>query len=511
MWQSSLLFILLTCLCLPLLEFELYNTSPMRELKLMLTGFMHPEFVIDGITNALLHTLSFAIQAVVFSALIGFLFAQIYKFPGIKALMTALRSVHELFWALLLIQLFGLSKLTGLLALAIPFSATFARVFAEIQQETSKKTFHQLNGGHFSRLIYSTLPLAWPRLISYSRYRLECALRASVILGFIGLPTIGFHLEAYLKLGRYAEVSALIMVFIVLVLSMKFWTNRYALLVIFAASIIWLPPTNSLDMPAPQGTEQTEVPLDTSTSVSALNGRLTQFIQDITPAPFKVDNLTLWQWFLPILNTQIIPGVGYTLILGQFAFALSALFALFGFGLISKHLIHKKILRGFGFLALTTLRCLPELLLAFIALIILGPSLLPGIFALAVHNGAILAHLLGQYSNELKLRNDLCTAPNIYFFELLPRIYGQFLAFTLYRGETILRETAILGILGIPTLGFYIDSAFEEFRLDRAVLLILASAILNIFAETLATRFRQYIYTNKAKQEITYAPFHPNS
>jgi phosphonate transport system permease protein len=38
-------------------------------------------------------------------------------------------------------------------------------------------------------------------------------------------------------------------------------------------------------------------------------------------------------------------------------------------------------------------------------------------------------------------------------------VYGQFLALLFYRWEVILRETAILGILGIQTLGFYVDSA----------------------------------------------------
>jgi phosphonate transport system permease protein len=49
-----------------------------------------------------------------------------------------------------------------------------------------------------------------------------------------------------------------------------------------------------------------------------------------------------------------------------------------------------------------------------------------------------------------------------------------------YRWEVILRESAILGLLGAATLGFYIDSAFEEIRFDRAVLLIIVTALLNI-------------------------------
>jgi len=468
----------------------------------MLTGLIQPNFVIDGLINSLVNTIVFAVQAVVFSVLIGFIFAQLYSFPGIRSFMSFLRSIHELFWALILIQLFGLTNLTGILALAIPFSATFARVFAEIQQETSKQNYHQIKGSHFSRFIYTTLPLAWPRLANYCRYRLECALRASVVLGFIGLPTIGFQLEGYLKLGHYKEVAALVYIFIGLVLTMRLWANRFALPLLFLLSIIWLPPTTSTT----NNVEVNYSPIDESTwKIENLN----RFIEDITPTPLKSTLYThieenetstitaLGQWFYFIFETQILPGLGYTLLLGQFAFALSAVLGLLLFPLLSKHIIKPKYYRTIGDLALTSLRCLPELLLAFIALIILGPSLLPGILAIGIHNGALIAHLVGLHSNELNLRIDTSSAPNTYFFELLPRLYGQFLSFTLYRGETILRETAILGILGIPTLGFFIDSAFEEFRLDRAFLLILVSAMLNITAEILATKCRKYIHTHK--------------
>ena len=54
----------------------------------------------------------------------------------------------------------------------------------------------------------------------------------------------------------------------------------------------------------------------------------------------------------------------------------------------------------------------------------------------------------------------------------------------------ILRESAILGILGIHTLGFYIDSALADDRQDRALLLILLTAALNLAVDALSRRLR---------------------
>jgi phosphonate transport system permease protein len=62
-----------------------------------------------------------------------------------------------------------------------------------------------------------------------------------------------------------------------------------------------------------------------------------------------------------------------------------------------------------------------------------------------------------------------------------------------YRWEVILRESAILGILGIHTLGFYVDSAFEELRFDRALFLILITALLNILVDIVSRRIRKQL------------------
>jgi phosphonate transport system permease protein len=142
-------------------------------------------------------------------------------------------------------------------------------------------------------------------------------------------------------------------------------------------------------------------------------------------------------------------------------------------------------------------RSTPELLLAYLGLLVLGPSMLPAIWALSVHNGAIIGHLIGRYSETLTLRADAPKGLNLYVFEVAPRIYRQFLAFLFYRWEVIMRETAILGILGIHTLGFYIDSAFEDLRFDRALYLILITALLNLFIDQISRLIRARLHLGR--------------
>ncbi|MCH8883861.1 MAG: ABC transporter permease, partial [SAR324 cluster bacterium] len=146
-----------------------------------------------------------------------------------------------------------------------------------------------------------------------------------------------------------------------------------------------------------------------------------------------------------------------------------------------------RVPNGWG---LVVMRSTPEYILAFVFLLLWGPSWLPAIAALAIHNGAVIAHLIGRHVDEMQLRPDAPRGLNRYFYETLPRLYGQFLAFLFYRWEVILRESAILGILGIHTLGFYIDSALADDRQDRALLLILLTAALNLAVDALSRRLR---------------------
>ena len=88
------------------------------------------------------------------------------------------------------------------------------------------------------------------------------------------------------------------------------------------------------------------------------------------------------------------------------------------------------------------------------------------------------------------LRPDSPEGINLYTYEVVPRIYRQFLAFLFYRWEVIMRETAILGILGIATIGFYIDSAFADLRYDKALLLIIITAVLNLGIDVLSRTIR---------------------
>src|SRR5690606_15061578 len=105
-----------------------------------------------------------------------------------------------------------------------------------------------------------------------------------------------------------------------------------------------------------------------------------------------------------------------------------------------------------------------------------------------------IAHLLGRQSEGIyaDLRPDAPRGLNLYAWELLPRVYGSYLALCFYRWEIIVRESAIVGLLGVMTLGFYVSKAIQEIRVDRAIVLlivtILATHLIDLISRHLRAR-----------------------
>ena len=50
-------------------------------------------------------------------------------------------------------------------------------------------------------------------------------MRSTLILGFIGVPTIGFDLETYFNQGDYRQVAALILAFYALIATRGLWAR----------------------------------------------------------------------------------------------------------------------------------------------------------------------------------------------------------------------------------------------------------------------------------------------
>jgi phosphonate transport system permease protein len=475
--RVTALFVAVAVLSALLGDLDITTRDPWREMARLALGLVTPDFLAtERLGSALLQTLAFALLGVALGSVAGFGLAFFFEMRAVRAWCSVVRSIHELFWALIFLQMFGLTPLTGILAVALPYAGIFAKVYAEILEEADHGALQAVPtaASRASVLFFARLPEAWPAIRTYTLYRLECGIRSSAVLGFVGLPTLGFHLQSAFQQGLYSQVSALLFLFYALIATIRWWFRPTFLPLYLLAALLVLPSGGAISLM-----------------------HAWEFLtSDIVPYPLRaaesVDAGTLralgeWAWNL--VAHQAWPGLVGTVLLTQIALVVAGVVALIAFPLVSERFLGRKG-RGAGHIVLVVMRSTPEYILAYVLLQLWGPSMLPAVVALALHNGAIIGHLVGHQTNTLRLRPDTPRGVNLYAYELLPRVYGQFLAFLFYRWEIIFRETAILGILGVRTLGFYIDSAFADIRFDRALFLILFTAVVNMIIDALSRAIR---------------------
>ena len=132
----------------------------------------------------------------------------------------ALRSIPELVWALIFVRVVGLGPTSGVIAIGIAYGGMLGKVYAEILESGEPATTQALlrNGaGRMQAFCYGTLPQCSTELVSYTVYRWECAIRSSVVLGFVGAGGLGQELDNAAKMFAGAEVSTILIIFIGLV------------------------------------------------------------------------------------------------------------------------------------------------------------------------------------------------------------------------------------------------------------------------------------------------------
>jgi len=131
-----------------------------------------------------------------------------------------LRSIPELVWALVFVRVVGLGPTAGVLAIALTYGGMLGKVYADILESSDREPAQALlrNGsGRLQAFFYALLPASSAELASYTVYRWECAIRSSVVLGFVGAGGLGQSMDSSMKMFNGGEVASMLLVFMGLV------------------------------------------------------------------------------------------------------------------------------------------------------------------------------------------------------------------------------------------------------------------------------------------------------
>jgi phosphonate transport system permease protein len=136
----------------------------------------------------------------------------------IRQVFNILRAVPEVILAIALIPIFGLSPLTGVLAIGIGSIGTLGKLFYEVIEAIKKEPLEAADAVGANKLVrfrWGVLPQVMPEISSFVLYRFEVNIRASAVMGLIGAGGIGNDVAQALRFKDWevAGMGLLIVVF----------------------------------------------------------------------------------------------------------------------------------------------------------------------------------------------------------------------------------------------------------------------------------------------------------
>ncbi len=419
-----------------------------------------------------------------------------YSFIGklLKIVLAIPRSIHEVIWGILFIQILGLNIWVAILAIVIPYSALTARVVSEQLDNIDIKPLIALRltgAKSITSLTAILCPKLIPILSTYGGYRLECSIRSATLLGVFGLGGIGTELYLTLQSLEFREMwSCLWMIFGVMISLesllnwMRYSSNKeinlkryytgiiYTFLLTILISLTWL--------------YFREVDLFTPFNITSI---YLPTISEIKQAYLELPLLNLI--FSTILITFLASGI---------AIGTPPLILIYFPGKLSR-----KIQSIFWIF----LRLIPPPLTAIVILFFTSPNISVAALALGITNMGVMGRLLTDslYNKSkgiyIAMRNTGSNEKSATLYGILSPKTNTYLAYASYRTDVLLRETAIIGAVGGVGLGWQLQESLSSFDWAQVIVITSVFALITISGEFLCDISRKYWLRTTTNNSLT--------
>lgn len=146
-----------------------------------------------------------------------------------RRFLDSVRGVDELIWALIWINVVGLGPFSGVLAITVTMFGAFGKLYSEAIEAIDEKASEGVistGGNAIHRIRYGIIPQVLPVIAGQVLYYFESNTRSATIIGIVGAGGIGLHLAEQIRTLEYQHVSALILMILVAVATIDYFSSR---------------------------------------------------------------------------------------------------------------------------------------------------------------------------------------------------------------------------------------------------------------------------------------------
>jgi phosphonate transport system permease protein len=137
-----------------------------------------------------------------------------------RFVLNATRSISEIIFALIFVAAVGLGPFPGVLALAFHSVGMLGKFLADAIENIDSGPVEALlatGANKWQVIAYAVVPQVWPGFVTLCLYRWELNFRSATILGIVGAGGIGFELITSMRLFKYQDMTAILIVILAMV------------------------------------------------------------------------------------------------------------------------------------------------------------------------------------------------------------------------------------------------------------------------------------------------------
>ncbi|MFD2043871.1 phosphonate ABC transporter, permease protein PhnE [Ornithinibacillus salinisoli] len=218
--------------------------------------------------------------------------------------------------------------------------------------------------------------------------------------------------------------------------------------------------------------------------------QVVQNIGVVIPKLFTPEWSAIGEVGLKILETLFIAFAG--------SFMAAILAIPLGF-LAAQNMSKSRILTGAGKWILSAVRAFPDIILAILFVVAVGPNAFAGVLAIAIGSTGMLGKLYSEVVESIDMQVVEAMEANgankvqVLFYGVMPQIIPEFLSYAIYRFEIDVRASSILGIVGAGGIGTMIVFAANNRDWSQMGLILLAIIIVVTVIDFASARIRRKI------------------
>lgn len=509
---KGILYLSLTILLLVFLGYKV-NFSLARIIKGIPSMFdlfkriLHPNTsYIKEVFGKLFETIEIA----TISTIIGILLATIFSLfissnirPSntlgkiLTVFFAMLRTIPSLIWAAILVSIFSIGKFSGILALTIIaflMSLKLFREYIEAIEENSLNSVRSLGASSIEVLRYGVLPNIFELTISTFFLVLETNIRSATVLGLVGAGGIGQIMWRDINHLRYDNLAMLIAILfttILLIDMFSLFTRKYILsfnmeyrdvkqyrfykamktivMPIVLIGILYIA-FKSIDI-----------------SLDRLKIGLEQGV-NIVKRIFSPD----FSYY-----KKLFEGIGESLFIALFATIVGAFFSIILSFFTAINTSPNKGISFFLKALINVFRTFPPIVTAIMFFRGVGPGPLSGALALSIYTTGVLTKMYSEVLENtpeninLSIISTGSTSFESYRYGLVPHTLPTFISLSLYRFESNIRNSTILGIIGAGGIGTALSMNINWRNWEKVGLLLLGTSILIIIVDSISNLIRK--------------------